>query len=113
MYAYPDIVITCGEEKFVDATFDTLLNPAVIVEVLSDSTKNYDRGRKFESYRSIPSLSHYITVAQDKKHVEQYTRQPDGSWLLTEYRDSADCLRLESIGAELQLSELYAKVEFA
>jgi Uma2 family endonuclease len=113
LYAYPDIVVTCGEEKFLDGTLDTLLNPAMIVEVLSESTKKYDRGQKFESYRAASSLSEYLTVAQDKVHVEHYTREPDGGWSLTEYSDAASRMRLESIGVELQLSDLYEKVEFA
>lgn len=112
VYAYPDVVVTCGEEKFLDATFDTLLNPAAIIEVLSESTQHYDRGRN-ESYRSLPSLMEYITVAQDRIHVEQSTRQGDGRWLLTESSDPAGRIQLESLGVDLVLSELYEKVDFA
>jgi Uma2 family endonuclease len=113
LYAYPDVVVTCGEEKFLDATLDTLLTPAVIVEVLSESTKKYDRGQKFESYRAAASLSEYLTVAQDKMHVEHYRREPDGGWSLNEHTDAGSRMRLESVGVELQLSDLYEKVEFA
>ena len=79
-YAYPDTVVVCGEPQFADATLDTLLNPTVIVEVLSPSTEGYDRGLKFEDYRTIPSLTDYVLVSQDKVLIEHYTRQPDDGW---------------------------------
>ncbi len=110
MYAYPDVVVTCGEEKFIDETLDTLLNPIVVVEVSSDSTKKYDHGQKFESYRSISSLMEYLMIAQDKVHVEQYARQPDDHWLLTDHRDATSCISLASVGIELRLSDVYEKV---
>ena len=112
LYAYPDIVVTCGEEQFLDATLDTLLNPAVIIEVLSESTKKYDRGQKFESYRSASSLSEYIIVEQDSMHVEHYTRQPNGEWLLAEYTARDTRMTLPFIGVELRFSDIYEKVEF-
>lgn len=112
LYTYPDVVVVCGEEKYIDAQLDTLLNPTLIVEVLSDSTKDYDRGQKFESYRTLPSLREYLTVAQDKTHVEHYTKQPDQRWLSTEYSDPAARIRLDSIEVELLVSEVYEKVEF-
>ncbi len=110
-YVYPDIVVTCGQEEFVDAMLDTLLNPAVVVEVLSESTKNHDRGLKFESYRLLPSLMDYVMIAQNKVHVEHYCRQADG-WLLAEYSDPASRISLASIGVKLQLSDVYEKVKF-
>src|SRR5438270_5964929 len=94
LYTYPDIVVTCGEERFHDEQFDTLLNPTVIIEVLSDSTKDYDRGQKFEAYRSLESLQEYLTVAQDRVHIEQCTRQPHGRWVLTEFNDPSATLSL-------------------
>lgn len=113
LYTYPDVIVVCGEERYADEQFDTLLNPTLIIEVLSDSTKDYDRGEKFESYRSLPSLKEYLTVAQDKLHVEQHTRQPDQRWILTEHRDPAAHIKLESIDIELQLADVYEKVEFS
>lgn len=112
VYAYPDIVVTCGEENFRDSTLDTLLNPVVIVEVLSTSTENYDRGAEFESYRSIPSLMEYLMVAQDKTHLEQYTRQPNGRWLLADHSDPSTRMHLECLGIDLQLADVYEKVSF-
>src|ERR1019366_2678061 len=82
LYAYPDTVIVCGEPQFLDATQDTLLNPTVIVEVLSPSTEAYDRGRKFELYRAIPSLTHYLLVSPERMSAELFTRQEEGRWLL-------------------------------
>lgn len=112
MYAYPDIVVTCGEEKFVDDAFDTLLNPVLIIEVLSKSTQIYDRGQKFEAYRCSESLSEYVMVAQDKMQLEQYTRQQDGRWLFGEWNRPADLIRFESIGVDVPLSNIYAKIDF-
>ncbi len=82
LYTYPDVVVTCGDEQFHDEQFDTLLNPRFIIEVLSESTKDYDRGQKFESYRALESLQEYLTVAQDRVHVGAIlptTRRPMGA----------------------------------
>lgn len=111
LYTYPDLVVVCGEERFDDHQKDTLLNPTVIVEVLSDSTEGYDRGEKFEHYRKLESLSDYLLIAQKKYHVECYQRRPDNRWLLTETNDLRDSVRLTSIDCELALAEIYDKVE--
>jgi Uma2 family endonuclease len=111
LYTYPDVMVICDAPAFIDAHLDTVTNPAVVIEVLSASTKNYDRGQKFESYRAIPSLMEYMTVSQDKIHVEINTRQPDDTWLLRDVRES-DPVKLQSIGVELQLADIYQKVEF-
>lgn len=112
LYAYPDVVVVCGEPSFADAEFDTLLNPTVLIEVLSPSTESYDRGQKFEHYRRIDSLREYVLVAQDRMSVERFARRDDG-WLLTgTLREPADVLRLESIGVAIPLSNIYAKVKF-
>lgn len=113
LYTYPDVVITCGEEKFLDTAFDTLLNPAVIIEVLSESTRDYDRGQKFESYRLSASLSDYLTVAQDRMHVEQWTRQADGRWMLSEHTEASSRIHIQLIGVELPVSDIYEKVQFS
>ena len=84
LFTYPDVVVACGELKYRDDRRDTLLNPLVLFEVLSESTEAYDRGRKFEHYRSLASLAEYLLVAQDKPHVEQFVKQPSGRWLLGE-----------------------------
>src|SRR5262249_47650969 len=83
-YTYPDVSVVCGRLELATEQRDVLLNPRVITEVLSDSTKDYDRGEKFEHYRSIPSFTEYVLVAQDRYHVEHHVRQSDGRWLLEE-----------------------------
>ena len=112
LFTYPDVVVTCGEERFVDEKQDTLLNPLVIVEVLSDSTEAYDRGRKFEHYQSVDSLSTYVLVSQHAPRVEQYVRQENGRlWTYSETHEAGDIIRIEAIGCELRLESIYAKVE--
>jgi Uma2 family endonuclease len=109
LYTYPDVVVVCGEPRFEDDELDTLLNPTMIVEVLSPSTEADDRGHKFASYRRLTSLQEYVLVAQDRRSVERYTRQDD-AWLLTDLNGPEDMLRLASIHVDIALSEIYAKV---
>ena len=111
LYTYPDVVVVCGQPQFADEQKDTLLNPTLIVEVLSESTKDYDRGEKFEHYRTLPSLSEYVLIAQDKYHVEHFVRQPDNRWLLSETNLLGDTIHLSSIACDLALTEVYDKVE--
>lgn len=80
LHTYPDLSVVCGEAQFSDDEFDTLLNPTVIIEVLSPSTERYDRGKKFQHYRELPSLREYVLIAQDSLRVECYLRQESGSW---------------------------------
>ncbi|HEX8476646.1 MAG TPA: Uma2 family endonuclease [Pyrinomonadaceae bacterium] len=109
LYTYPDVVVACEKPMFDDEYTDTLLNPTVIVEVLSKSTEGYDRGRKFEQYRKLVSLSEYLLIAQDKYHVEHYVRQPDNQWLLSETDNPQDIVNLPSIDCRLALSDIYDK----
>ena len=111
LYTYPDVVVVCGEPQFLDETRDTLLNPSLIVEVLSPSTEFYDRVRKFEHYRSVESVSEYLLVSSERVSAELYTRQPDGRWLLTAASRMEDSLDLQSVGAHLALADLYEKVD--
>ena len=111
LYTYPDVIVVCGQPQFDDEQQDTLLNPTVIVEVLSESTKDYDRGGKFEHYRSLTSLTEYILIAQDKPHVEHFVRQPDNRWLLAETNRLDDTIHLPSIACHLELAEVYDKVD--
>src|SRR2546422_1674643 len=111
LYTYPDVVVVCDQPQFADEQRDTLLNPTLIVEVLSESTKDYDRGEKFEHYRTLPSLREYILIAQDKYHVEHFVRQPDNRWLLSETNLLEDTIHLSSIACDLALAEDYDKVE--
>ncbi len=86
-YLYPDVTVVRGEPAFTDEAFDTLLNPILIVEVLSKSTKDYDRGEKFTLYRTLPSFAEYVLIAQDRHHVEHFARQADGRWILTDIEE--------------------------
>ena len=109
-YFYPDVVVVCGEPRAEDDAFDTLLNPTLIVEILSPSTETYDRGEKFEHYQQIVSLQEYILVSQDKIHVEHYRRE-ETEWLRTEFRGLEEVLSLLSIGCDLRLQDVYRRVE--
>jgi len=112
LYAYPDVMVICGDVQYADGHHDIVLNPRLIVEVLSRSTKSYDLGEKFEHYRSLPSLTEYLTVAQDKPAVDQRTRQQD-VWVLKTYNDLSQVIELTSIGASLPLSEIYDRIDFS
>jgi len=112
LYTYPDVVVVCGEPRFEDDHQDTLLNPTLIVEVLSPTTEDYDRGRKFAHYRRIDSLAEYVLVAQQEHHVERHRRQETGEWMLRETDRPDDTLALTSIDCELALVDVYDKVEF-
>ena len=111
LYIYPDVVVVCGKEQFDDTHLDTLLNPTLIVEILSESTEAYDRGRKFEHYRKLDSLAEYVLIAQNRPHIESYRRQADQQWLLTECSELDGTLRLPSIDCDLALVEIYDNVE--
>ena len=108
-YFYPDVVVVCGAPEFEDDVFDTLLNPIVIVEVLSPSTEAYDRGEKFTRYKHLASLQEYILVSQDKVSVEHHRRHGT-QWMLSHYRALEDVLPLPSIGGKLPLRDIYARV---
>ncbi len=110
LYTYPDVAALCGEPQFEDEQMDTLLNPSVIIEILSPSTEAYDRGDKFAHYRRLPSLMEYVLIAQDKVRVEHYIRQ-DKSWVLTELDRLDDRLGLVSIQCEIPLRDIYTKVD--
>jgi Uma2 family endonuclease len=111
LYTYPDVTVVCGESQFEDQHKDTLLNPTLIIEVLSDSSEAYDRGKKFEHYRSLVSLSDYLIMAQDKPEVEHFVRQPDDKWLFAAYSNLNEKLTIDSVNCELILAEVYDKVE--
>jgi Uma2 family endonuclease len=112
LYAYPDVVVVCGDPEFTDSELDTLANPLLIVEVLSSSTKNYDRGEKFERYRSLAPFREYLLIAQDRVHVEQHRKQADGTWVLRETNRIDDVVALASVECELPVTEIYFKVRF-
>lgn len=111
LYTYPDVAALCGEPRFEDDAVDTLLNPSVIVEVLSDSTEKYDRGEKFAHYRRLESLQEYVLVAQDTPRVEHYARHGE-HWLLSEISGPDATLRLASLGCEIALADIYERLDF-
>lgn len=110
LYTYPDLVVICGKPELADERGETLLNPTVIFEVLSESTEAYDRGQKFEHYRSLGSLAEYLLVAQDQAKIEHFVRRKDG-WLLTEAKGLDSVVVLPSIDCELSVAEVYEPVE--
>jgi Uma2 family endonuclease len=110
LYTYPDVVAICGALQFDDAVKDTVLNPTLIIEVLSKSTRAYDRGPKFEYYRQIESFREYLLIAQDECHVEHFARQPDGRWMLSETNQLHDTIRLVALPGELRVADIYEDV---
>ena len=110
LYTYPHLVVVSGEPKFQDAVPDILLNPVLLMDVLSESTEGYDRGRKFQHYRSIESLKEYVLVSQDEARIEKYIKQGDGFWVLSEAVGLDSEINLDSIECDLRLSEIFAKV---
>lgn len=113
LYTYPDITLVCSKPEFTDAKKrDTLLNPLVIIEILSPSTERYDRGMKFQHYRTIESLQEYILIAQDAYSIEQYTRHEKNKWILTEAAGINASITLSSLTITLSLADAYEQVEF-
>lgn len=112
LYTYPDLSIICGEIETTDENFDTATNPKVIFEILSKSTRGYDKGDKFALYRKIKSFQEYILIDSRSVLVEKYVKNQDNSWQLTEYRSLDLSLKIESVGVELKLSDIYDGVKF-
>ena len=112
-YTYPDVMVIQGEPIYTGTSTTTVMNPLLIVEVLSKSTKNYDLGDKFIYYRSLPEFKEYILIDQTKYHVMQYTKTLEGRWLLTEYESEETIIELSSIEFQINLKEIYKKVNFA
>ena len=112
VYTYPDIMVICGPSGGAGEEQDAAANPRFIAEVLSDSTKNYDRGEKFRFYRTIPGFSDYLLIAQDSIRAEHYQRRWDGAWILREFTSEDDQIQLDSIECRLGLGALYERVVF-
>lgn len=113
LYTYPDLSVVCGEPQLDSDMGDVLLNPVVLVEVLSEATEAYDRGKKFEHYRKIPSLKHYVLISQDRLSIDCFTRSIDERWELSSCQSPAGHIELNEIGCQLSISEVYDKVVFA
>lgn len=113
LFSYPDIVVVCGEPRFLDDHRDVLLNPTLIIEVLSPSTESFDRGEKFWRYRThLASLTDYVQVSQALPLIEHFRRQSDDEWVLSTVSDMAGSLNLASINCTLRMSEVYDRVSF-
>jgi len=112
LYTYPDALAFCGPGEFEDEHVDTLLNPQLIVEVLSPTTEKYDRTSKFAHYRTLPSLREYVWIAQDRICIERYRRYDGDEFLSRIYMDMNETVELKSVGAKLPLRDIYARVEF-
>jgi Uma2 family endonuclease len=111
-HTYPDVMTIVDGLQMLDNRIDTVTNPNLIIEVLSDSTKDYDRGEKFRAYRSIPSFQEYLLVDQYSIHVEHFAKNDQGQWVLTDYDDRAEVINLMSIGCALPLEIIYRKIKF-
>ena len=111
LYTYPDVMVACGQLEFTDEKKDTLTSPSLIVEVLSPSTEDYDRGGKFMRYRSIPSLQEYLLIDSTGILAEKFARDENGNWFLNEYRDRNAIINLKSLNVEISLAEIYARTE--
>lgn len=112
LYAYPDVVVVCGERKFADDRRDMLLNPTLIIKVLSPSTEGYDRGNKFHSYQHLESLQEYVLISQHQARIERFLRQTDGTWIYADAAGLDATIELTSIQCTLALADVYAKVTF-
>jgi len=108
LYTYADCSVICGDLQYANDQRDVVLNPLLIAEVLSPSTESYDRGKKFELYRTIPSFREYLLVHQDRPHVEHYSRQDDNSWVLRDYTAANDVLTIARLNIQIPLADLYS-----
>lgn len=112
LLTYPDLTIVCEEEKFLDKEFDTLLNPTIIIEILSESTEKFDRGIKFEHYRKINSLKEYLLVSQTSPKIEQFIKQADGKWLYSESVGLNSIISIPTIEFELPLNDVFFNIDY-
>ncbi len=112
LYTYPDVMVVCGKPNLAETEGDVLTNPVLIVEVLSESTKDYDRGGKFHQYMRIPSLQEYLTVSQTEMMIDESIRQADDSWLVRELVPANGKVSIQYLGIELDFAEVYDQVEF-
>lgn len=112
LYTYPDAMIVCGTTRYADDHVDTVLNPAVVFEILSDSTEAFDRGKKFDHYRRIPTLQEYVLISQEKPLVERFLRETDMDWKLQVIEGLDATLALSSVDASITLAEIYEDIEF-
>jgi Uma2 family endonuclease len=112
LYTYPDVVTVCGKPEFDDSVLDTIVNPTILVEVLSPSTANYDRSIKFDHYQQLESLKHFVLAEQVRPHIEVYTREAANRWSFSAFNGLAAVAELPAVGCVLPLSDAYTFVEF-
>jgi Uma2 family endonuclease len=113
IYTYPDVMVIVGEPIYWDNRTDTITNPIVIIEVLSESTAGYDREGKFQAYRTIPSFAEYVLIDQTRIYIEQYSKTAKKRWSLCEYDEEDESITLTSIAFQISLADVYNKVKFA
>ncbi len=111
LYTYPDILVLCNEPDFVDEEFDTITNPSIVIEILSPSTANYDRGAKFDLYRDITTLQEYVLVDSKSIHVVVYARNNDTTWTLSETKNLTDTIHLPSINFIANVADIYDGID--
>ncbi len=111
-YVYPDVAVVCGEPEFADEEFDILLNPTVVIEVLSPSTESRDRGDKLQYYGALESVKDYLLIDQDRIRVDHYIKHSPSEWNLHVYTEAEDKIEIASIGCNLSVAAVYARVNF-
>jgi len=112
IYTYPDVMLVAGEPEYYNNRTDTITNPQLIIEVLSPSTKGYDKSKKFEGYRTIPTFQEYLLIDQTRIYIEHYQKTDDKRWLFSDYDESDVTIRLASVSLEISISDIYNKVNF-
>jgi Uma2 family endonuclease len=112
IYTYPDVMVVSGALQLQEGRQDTITNPIIIAEILSKSTQQYDQGKKFKAYRTIPTFQEYVLIDQYSIHVEKYVKTGSSQWLFSEYDGAETLLGLDTVPVEISLADLYAKVEF-
>ena len=112
IYTYPDVMVVAGEPEYYDNRTDTITNPRVIIEVLSPSTKGYDRSKKFEAYRTIPTFEEYLLIDQTRIYIEHFSKTDNERWLFGDYDQSDDAITLASVSFQISLTDIYNKVKF-
>ena len=112
LYTYPDITIVCGKIETLNSSFDTITNPSVIIEILSSSTRDYDKTGKFTLYKDIHSLKEYILIDSESVYVERYICDNNGNWISTEFKVPEQTLLVESVGVSLLLSDIYESIDY-
>lgn len=111
-YTYPDVMVVAGEPEYYNNRTDTITNPKVIIEVLSPSTKGYDRSKKFEAYRTIPTFEEYLLIDTTRRYIEHFSKTDNKRWSFCDYDESDDAIALSSVSFEISLADIYNKVNF-